>query len=205
MKNIKAQLRIMNAEEIAISFTGKQYNACTKQDKERVAIAMEWIANDYRGDGLLGCLIELFACSENSPKKRVSAQGRIDSRIRFRNGNGNIDYIPVEVKINGGRIENMSGSYTVYCLAVTQKHKGSKKTNGMDWEERRLIKPVVIPTKLFLSYLEEIGATKSTNGTHPQTAIQCSSKKLYEALLAWPILYDRTKTYCADDFEDLSL
>lgn len=205
MKYIKSHLRTMSADEVAVSFTGKHYEFCTKQDRERVAIALDWIATDYRGDGLLGCLIELFACSEKSPKKRVSAQGKADSRLRFRNGNGNIDYIPVEVKTNGGRIEDMSGSYTIYCLAVTQKHKGSKKTNGLDWEERRLVKPVVIPTKLFLSYLEQIGATKSTNGTHPETAIQCSSKKLYEALLAWPIPYDRTKTYCADDFEDLSL
>lgn len=205
MKNIKIHLRSMSADEIAVCFAGKHYDDCTKQDKERVAIALQWIAEDYRGDGLLGCLIELFACSEKSPKMRVSAQGRADSRLRFRNSNGNIDYIPIEVKVNGGRIENMSGSYTVYCLAFTQKHKGSKKTNGMDWEERRLVKPVVIPTKLFLDYLVEIGATKSTNGTHPQTAIQCSSKKLYEALTAWCIPYDRTKTYCADDFEGLTL
>lgn len=205
MKYIKAHLQTMSADEVAVSFTGKHYEFCTKQDKERIAIALEWIANDYRGDGLLGCLIELFACSEKSPKKRVSAQGKADSRIRFRNSNGNIDYIPVEVKTNGGRIENMSGSYTIYCLAVTQKHKGSKKTGGMDWEERRLVKPVVIPTALFLSYLEQIGATKSTNGTHPQKAIQCSSKKLYEALSGWVIPYDRTKTYCTDDFEGLEL
>lgn len=205
MKKIKMYLQAMGAEEIAIAFCGCDYEACTKQDKARIAIALEWIATDYRGDGLLGCLIELFACAEKSPKKRVSAQGKADSRIKFRNSNGNIDYIPVEVKTNGGRIENMSGSYTIYCLAVTQKHKGSKKTNGQEWEERRIIKPVVIPTKLFLSYLQSIGATKSTNGAHPQTAIQCSSKKLYEALLDWPIEYNRKAVYCADDFEGLEL
>ena len=198
-------LQAMGEEEIALSFCGCSYENCTKQDKERIAIALQWIAEDYRQDGLLGCLIELFACCEKSPKKQVSSQGKADSRIRYRNANGNIDYIPVEVKTNGGRIENMSGSYTIYCLAYTQKHKGSKKSGGLDWEERRVVKPVVVPTKMFLAFLESIGATKSTNGTHPQKAIQCSSKKLYEALMAWPIVYDRKAVYCADDFEDLIL
>lgn len=205
MKNIKMHLQAMNEEDIATAFCGCDYDSCTKQDKARVSLALEWIATDYRGDGLLGCLIELFACSEKSPKMKVSAQGKVDSRIKFRNSKGNIDYIPVEVKTNGGRIENMSGSYTIYCLAITQKHKGSKKTGGLDWEERRVIKPVVIPTKKFIAYLQSIGAVKSTNGTHPQTAIQCSSKKLYQALLDWPIEYNRKAVYCADDFDDLEL
>jgi hypothetical protein len=195
----------MSAEELAMSFTGKHYDACTKQDKERIAIAIKWIEEDYKGDGLLGCLIELFACSEKSPKMQVSAQGKADSRIRFRNSNGNIDYIPIEVKTNGGRVAHMSGAYTVYCLAFTQKYKPSKANNWQGAEERRIIKPVVIPTKLFLNYLYNNGIVKSTNGKQPEPAIQCSSKKLYEALQAWPIPYDRTKTYCADDFEDLSL
>lgn len=205
MKKIKMYLQAMTAQEIALTFCGHSYDDCTKQDKKRIAIALKMIEDDYKGDGLFGCLIELFACSEKSPKMKVSAQGEKDSRIRYRNGKGNIDYVPVEVKTNGGRVESMSGSYTIYCLAYTQKHKASKKSGGVDWEERRVIKPVVIPTKLFLEFLESIGAIKSTNGTHPEKAIQASSKKLYEALAAWPIVYDRKATYCADDFEDLTL
>lgn len=205
MKKIKMYLRAMTENEIALCFCGHPYEDCTKQDKKRIAIALKMIEKDYKGDGLLGCLIELFSCSEKSPKMKVSAQGEKDSRLRFRNGNGNIDYIPIEVKTNGGRIANMCGAYTVYCLAFTQKYKPSKSNNWQGAEERRVIKPVVIPTKLFLDFLYDNGIVKSTNGKQPEPAIQPSSKKLYEALMAWPIVYDRKATYCAEDFEDLTL
>ena len=205
MKTIKAYLRTMSAEDIACAFAGKSLSDCTKQDQKRVNIALQWIAEDYKGDGLFGCIIELFACSERSPKQSVSTQNKKDTYIRFRNGNGNIDYIPAEVKTNGGRIGNMSGRYTIYMLAYTQKHKGSKKSGGLDWEERRLVKPVVIPTKLFIDFLYTIGAVKSTNGKNPEPAIQASSKVLYEALQGWCIPYKRTSIYSADDFEGLEL
>lgn len=205
MKTIKMHLRSMTAEDIAVTFAGKPFDDCTKQDRKRIEVALKWIAEDYKGDGLFGCIIELFACSERSPKITVSTQNKKDTYIRFRNSNGNIDYVPAEVKTNGGRIGNMSGRYTIYMLAYTQKHKASKKSGGLDWEERRLIKPVVIPTKLFVDFLYAIGAVKSTNGNNPEPAIQVSSKVLYEALQDWCIPYDRTSVYTADDFEGLSL
>lgn len=205
MKTIKTHLQAMNEKDLALCFCGHSYEECTTQDKKRIAVALKMIAEDFKGDGLLGCLIELFACSEKSPKMKVAAQGEKDSRLRFRNGNGNIDYVPIEVKSNGGRIAHMSGSYTVYCLAFTQKYKPSKSNNWQGAEERRVVKPVVIPTKIFLDFLYDNGIVKSTNGKQPEPAIQCSSKKLYEALKAWPIVYDRKAIYCADDFEDLTL
>ena len=49
--------------------------------------------------------------------------------------------------------------------------------------------------------LEKIGAIKNTNGTNPERAIQCSSKKLYTLVSNYEIDYIPTKTYNLDFFD----
>jgi hypothetical protein len=55
-------------------------------------------------------------------------------------------------------------------------------------------------TEKFLAILEECNATKSTNGTNPEVAIQVTSKKLFIALSEYTLTYDPNHRYTETDF-----
>ena len=172
----------------------------TKYEKIRNAEIERHISNRARDNGALGRAFELSCASAGSRKVRVSKQGQADVYIHFENGN-----YPAECKINGGRISALrkanAPKFVIYRLDFVQKHKASKSAPA--WDEERHIEPVLIPTAVFLSALDRFGATKSTNGSNPEEAIQVSSKKLFEWLLDWPIPYEPGLHYTADDFEGL--
>lgn len=156
--------------------------------------------NNTADDGRLGRAFELECASRYSRKVRVSKQGQADVFIKYERGN-----YAAECKTNGGRIEALRAAnapkFVIYRLDFIQKHKASKSKPA--WNEVRHIDPVLVPTKVFLAALDRFGATKSTNGDHPEEAIQVSSKKFYEWLLDWPIPFDPSLHYTADDFEGL--
>ena len=157
-------------------------------------------ANIGHDDGAAGRIFELSCASTYSRKTRVSKQGQADVFIKYERGN-----YAAECKTNGGRIANLrkrnAPKFVIYRLDFVQKHKAGKNTEAYD--EERHIDPVLIPTAVFLAALDRFGATKSTNGKHPEEAIQPSSKKFFEWLLDWPIPFDPSLTYTADDFEGL--
>lgn len=155
--------------------------------------------NRFHDDGAMGRIFELTCHTKYSTKTKVSCQDKADTFIMC-------DKIPVpaECKINGGRItglRNGKSKFVIYTMDFTQKHKATKKSPA--WEERRIVKPVLIPTNIFLAALDRFGATKSTNGRNPEEAIQVSSKKFYEWLLDWPIPYEPDTRYTKEDFEGL--
>lgn len=166
----------------------------------RNAEIMRHAANIGHDDGAHGRIFELACASAYSRKTHVSKQGQADVYIHYERGN-----YAAECKTNGGRIAALrkpnAPKFVIYRLDFVQKHKASK--SGPAWNEERHIDPVLIPTAVFLAALDRFGATKSTNGTNPEEAIQVSSKKWFEWLLDWPIPYEPGLHYTADDFEGL--
>lgn len=157
-------------------------------------------ANIGHDDGAKGRIFELECASHASRKIRVAKQGQADVFVKIGNGK-----YKAECKTNGGRIEGLYAKnaprYVIYRLEFTQKHKSSKSREA--WEELRYIPAVLIPTNLFLAKLEQFGAIKSTNGKNPELAIQVSSKRWYEWLMDYPVIYDPEFVYAEWDFEGL--
>lgn len=168
-----------------------------KLRKENMARYRENIGHD---SGAYGRIFELECASANSRKTHVGLNGEADLYVKFERGT-----VKAECKTNGGRIEALYSAkapkFVIYRLDLTIKHKAGKHTS--EHEEVRSIAPVIIPTALFLSKLEEFGAVKSTNGTNPERAIQVSSKKWFGWLSAYPVEYHSDWTYTAEDFEGL--
>lgn len=175
-------------------------------DFMRLDVAWDIYLEEYKGDGCMGCVSEVLTATKGSKKLTISSQGKADCRIMFRSESGRVVPVPVERKTNGGRIETkettftkaekMFGKYVVYSLDICNKN-----TQYM----RRYVPAVVVPKNLFIKKLFEFNAVKEMrhNGTVDGIGIQSSSKKFYEWLLDYPVVYDRNAVYTADDFEDL--
>ena len=213
-------------EEIAQTYLRKTYAECGKLERVRVDKAFAMIQNNYRGDGLWGCVAELFTCGRLGRKDSVAGVNENDANIRWLADSGLTDRKPVERKTNGGRLgsfyekEVVDGCYVrhtsvraknrvpveyiVYSMDTWVSIAKSKGCPG-GGKEHRVIEPRVIPVSVFLDFLEANKALKSTNGTNPEIAIQVTSAKLFRALGAWPITYKPEYTYRASDFEDLIL
>lgn len=216
----------MTHDEIARKYLGKPYADCGKYEAMRVENALAMIEHNYRGDGLQGCLAELFTCGNKSSKAWVAGVNENDGNIRWRTEDGRTDRKPIERKTNGGRLggfyekEVVDGCYVrhttiraksrakvqfiVYSMDFQATVVKSKK-NPNGGKVRRQVEAKVIPVGVFLDFLEANKLIKSTNGKNPEPAIQVNSQLLYQAVNAWPIPYDPNLTYCADDFEGLAL
>lgn len=185
-----------------------------KYEAERQTTIARLLANTA-DDGRFGRAFEVACARPLSAKTAVSAQGRIDVSIKME-VNGAFKYIPAECKTNGGRIDDLldgtnKSKFVIYQLATTQKHKASKKSEA--WIEARVVPAVIIPTALFLDMLRDCKALKavSHNGVQDGIAIQCSSKKLYQRLVAYvdnyggSVVFDRDEVYSIEEFEGLEL
>lgn len=175
----------------------------TREDKIRAKDSARY--NPAIDCGALGRVFENECARPHSHKQSVSGAGKADVYISY---NGH--FIPAECKTNGGRIDPLmdgtnKSKFVIYRLDIVQRHKAGKKVQA--WDERRYIGPVIIPTTLFLTCLEDVGAIKPVNksGKLDGYAIQCSSKKLYDRLSAWPVEFDRLRNYTSADFEGLTL
>ena len=212
---------------IAKKYLRKPFADCGKYEQIRVRQAQTMILCDYKGDGLRGCLAELFTCGRTARKFGVAGVNENDGYIRFLNTtSGKLDRVPIERKTNGGRLgmfyekEFVDGcyirhtsvrsknrvpvQYIVYSMDYYAPVAKSKK-NPNGGKVHREVPAKVIPISVFLDFLEENKLIKSTNGVNPEPAVQVSSAKLYWALLDWPIDYDPALIYRADDFEGLRL
>lgn len=176
-------------------------------DMKRAAVTEKYLRND-RDDGRFGRAFELSCARPLSNKTTVAKQGATDVSVKFRTPKG-VRYVPAECKTNGGRIDSLlDGSnksrYVVYMMDTIQRHKATK-TRGEWTEVRRLEKPVIIPTQLFIETLKRFNALKEVRhgGVVDGIAIQVSSKKLYEWLLDYPVVFDREYTYEEWEFEGL--
>ena len=178
----------------------------TAQDMTRLDKAWRMYLEQYRGDGCNGCISEVLGATSGSNKSTVSNSGRADTHIKWRTASGRIDYIAAEWKTNGGRLETiesefsraerLEGRFVIYSLDIC---------NAGTNHQRRHVPAVVIPRRLFVAKLAEINGIKAINkhGALDGYGIQATSKKWYQWLLEWPIVYDRDAVYTADDFEGL--
>lgn len=173
-------------------------------NREKRALAIERHENNTADCGGRGRAFELMCAREKSRKTKVAEQNETDVHIKME-VNGKIAYIPAECKTNGGRVDELlngtsRAKFVIYRLEFTQKLKNSVDV--------RTVPPVIIPTDLFIDFLEEINAIKAINkhGVLDGYGIQVSSKKLYNGLLTYidnygeSVLFDNEKT-----FEDWAL
>lgn len=159
---------------------------------------IERILSNKTDDGRKGKAFEIELSRNRSKKITVAGINENDNTAKFLI-NGTIHYIPVEVKTNGGRIDNiLDKKYVVYKLDLCNSTTSNK---------RRHIDPVIIPSQIFVDFLYSINAVKVINkkGVFDGYGIQANSKKLYLALLDWIIPYDKDTVYTTDDFDGLTL
>lgn len=185
-----------------------------KFERARATTIHNLLANTA-DDGRYGRAFEVSCARPLSHKTDVSAQNRADVSIKMK-VNGKIQYVHAECKTNGGRVNDLldgsnGAKFVIYRLDTAQKHKATKKSP--EWIETRTVKPVVIPTDLFLQMLKECNALKTIahGGVVDGIGIQVSSKKMYERLTAYvnnygeAVIFDREHVYEDWDFEDLEL
>ncbi len=162
----------------------------TATEKARVSNILRHLANAENDSGAYGRICEIFAKSEKSHAVNFAKQGRADCFVWVDGKRYNAEY-----KTNGGRIGSLYGKkapkFVVYQMDIC---------NAGTSHLRREIPPVVMKTEKFLAILEECNATKSTNGTNPETAIQVTSKKLFIALSEYTLTYDPNHRYTETDF-----
>lgn len=179
-----------------------QMNASTTAARKRRELALKYLEN--KGDsGRFGRIEELLSTTSKSGKQRVGGQGRLDTAIRWRNEDNKVTFRMVEVKTNGGRIEELikrleDGKDTLFIYDLNICNSTTK------FKERR-VEPVIMYFSLFYKMLMSINGIKSTNGKNPERAIQVSKIDLYNRLLEYPIPYENDTTYEESDFEGLEL
>ena len=160
-------------------------------------------ANDC---GRFGRVFELECARPASRKATVSKQGQVDVSVKIII-NGKPRYIPAECKTNGGRVNDLlDGSnksrFVIYKLDFIQKHKATKKANA--WDEIRSTPALLIPTALFTAMLVECNAIKEVkhDGIVDGIAIQPSSKRMFERLIAYAENYPDMLFSTDTDYED---
>lgn len=169
----------------------------TEAQKARKTKALELLERVDRFSGAYGCIEELLSTPSRSQKRDVGKQGENDNYVRVLR-NGKVTTYIGENKTNGGRIEDLitgknKSKYVLYAMDVC---------NAGTSHKRRKIDRVVFSTARFLELLEECNAIKSTNGSHPERAIQVTSKAFYNALLTEGIPHNPEKVYNYEDLND---
>ena len=191
-------MKLTDKEKNALEIISKEQEASGKINNARAEKMQKYYEGRDVDSGWFGRITELSIHTTKSRKTRVAKQGKADTHIKFEK-NGKIQYLPCEVKTNGGRISSLyeknAPKFVIYSMNVS---------NSL-CKEPRIIPPVVIKTNDFLQLLEDCNAIKNTNGKNDELAIQAISKKLYERLLDYPITYDENAIYTEDDFEGLEI
>lgn len=183
-----------------------------KAESIRGALAMGYLANE-NDPGRWGRAEELVSALPASRKTRISKQGWDDVRIKVRSSSGHIRYARAEVKTNGGRIEELLDDtlqqvpvhYVIYSMNDVPVPQGKKaKAEGKPVEYRN-VPAVVIPRDLFLAKLQEFNAIKpmTHGGMQDGWGIQVTSKRWYEWLMEYPVVFQQGYTYEAWEFEGL--
>lgn len=187
----------------------KAFKADTTNDKKRLEKASDLLFADitntdlgFKADsGLAGKVAEILGHDSDSTITRVQKQGATDLYVIIDGKRTKCEY-----KTNGGRIESLykvrkpETSYVVYELDFTPAPR-KLKDGTIVYSERRYAKKLMTVAD-FLDILEDTKAVKiaSHKGQcDAERAVQCSSKKLYNALINGNFTdYDRNKTYLSD-------
>ena len=179
----------------------------SKTERARVEKALSYLANP-KDDGRFGKALEALFVSKTSRKKACSAQGKIDNYF-WLDGRR----YPIEYKTNGGRIGHLytyrkpEKQYIMYALTYTVPER-EKKDGSKSGGELRVVNPIVMTVKDFLTVIETLHAFKfpehSGKGDR-EKGIAVSSKKLYECLKEYCIPFHPDTRYESADFEDIEL
>lgn len=176
----------------------------TIKEKRSANIAYE--LSNTANCGAYGRAFELMCAREKSHKVAVAKQGKTDVSVRVVI-NGKAKYLPAECKTNGGRVNDLlDGSnksrFVIYKLDFVQKHKATKKAEA--WEEIRSTPALLIPTALFTAMLIDCNAIKEIahGGIVDGIAIQPSSKRMYERLMAYAENFPDMEFSPEADYED---
>lgn len=179
-----------------------KYEEIRKEEENRI------LSNVRDYCGRKGRANEIKHANTNSRKVKVASQNAIDNYIKV-NKNGKIRYIAAENKINGGRLDQVFTDsrikfviYEMIDLPIPQSKKAKAENRPIEY---RNVPAVVIPKELFLAKLKEFNAIKviNRNGEPDGYGIQVTSKKWYEWLLDYPVLWEKDYTYEEWEFEGL--
>lgn len=192
----------------------KAFEVVTKHDEKRYNNALNLIQiniervkrNEPIDSGLYGKVKELLSHNSNSTITCVRSQGKTDSFISV-DGKRK----PLEVKTNGGRIENLftmsersrSTNYIRYTLDFTVKAGKPRKDGTCKPAEHRYFDGIMLISE-FMRIIEDTKAYKTIchNSSDIERAIQSDSKKLYNALLnSNYVPYKADFNYTKADFE----
>lgn len=199
MNNVqKRAIAMLNAFEADSNFDNK------RADKARKLIELDLMRGQLglpTDSGLAGKVAEILGHDSDSTITRVQKQGATDLYVIIDGKRTKCEY-----KTNGGRIESLyrvrkpEASYIVYELDFTPAPR-KLKDGTIVYSERRYAKKLMTVAD-FLGIIEDTKAVKiaSHKGQgDAERAVQCSSKKLYNALMNGNFTdYDRNKTYLSD-------
>ena len=194
----KRAIEMLNAFESDSTFDIKRAERAKKLIQLDMMRSELELAND---SGLAGKVAEILSHDSDSTITRVQKQGATDVYIIMDGTRTKCEY-----KTNGGRIESLyrlrkpESSYIVYELDFTPADR-TRKDGSIVKGQRRYVKKLMRVSD-FLSIIEDTKAVKITSHkgqNDAERAVQCSSKKLYEALINGNFVdYDRNKTYLSD-------
>lgn len=153
------------------------------EKKAQTAYNVYCLAYENNNSGAFGLAKEILTRREKSHKVNIARQGKTDATAKI---DGRL--VGVEVKTNGGRIDNIKEKYVVYSINI------NNSTGKCDISHR------IIKTDTFLTMLELLGATKTIrhNGIIDGIGIQVSKRALW-AWLETMTEYDRTREYSSDE------
>ena len=194
----KRAIEMLNTFESDSNFDIKRAERAKKLIQLDMMRSELGFAND---SGLAGKVAEILSHDSDSTITRVQKQGATDVYIIMDGTRTKCEY-----KTNGGRIESLyrlrkpESSYIVYELDFTPADR-TRKDGSIVKGQRRYVKKLMRVSD-FLSIIEDTKAVKITSHkgqNDAERAVQCSSKKLYEALINGNFVdYDRNKTYLSD-------
>lgn len=199
---VKKSNEILKAFEVTTKHDEKRYNNALNL----IRINIERIKhNEPIDSGLYGKVKELLSHNAKSTITRVRPQGKSDSFILVDG-----KHKPLEVKTNGGRIEALfkmnsrsrSTNYIRYTLDFTVKAGKPRKDGTCKPAEHRYFDGVMLISE-FMNIIESTKAYKTIchNSSDIERAIQCDSKKLYNALLnSNHVPYKADFDYMTEDF-----
>lgn len=199
MNNVQRRaIAMLNAFEADSNFDKK------RADKARKLIELDLMRSQLNlptDSGVAGKVAEILGHDSDSTIIGVQKQGATDLYVIIDGKRTKCEY-----KTNGGRIESLyrvrkpEASYIVYELDFTPAPR-KLKDGTVVYSERRYAKKLMTVAD-FLSIIEDTKAVKvaSHKGQcDAERAVQCSSKKLYNALMNGNFTdYDRNKTYLSD-------
>lgn len=164
----------------------------TKADKQRLNVAMSYVNNVFKGDGVVGAVLEMLTARENSRKAALSTPGKSDNYTLTLRESGKVTTVTVERKHNSANLTadefRCKGGFVVYNYVNFSYRSNNKPVGPINTEMK------VFRKEFFYSFLaahKGIKLKKQPDGSMKIVGVQGSSKALQELVEFWPFVYDR--------------